>query len=456
MRFYSTENHLKLVDAREAVFRGIASNSNGGTPSGLWMPEKIPALPHSFFTDLMEMSLPEIGFHVLQHYFSDVLSDNELSAICHDAFNFPIPLVEVEKDCFALELFHGPTLAFKDVAARFMARLLSHLAEKEVTVLVATSGDTGSAVANGFHLVPGIFVVVLYPSGKVSEIQEKQLTTVGDNVIAIEVDGTFDDCQALVKRALSDGELLSRRTLTTANSINIARLLPQTIYYFHMWKMIQKQIREKGLPQDLEMIVSVPSGNFGNLTAGLIAVKMGLPIDKFVAANNVNNAVAKYLQTGFFEAQETLRTISNAMDVGVPSNFVRMLDLFGLKTGKNHAASWNSAWRVMSKYCSGQFYTDEETKTAIRKVARERGYVMDPHGAIGYLGLKTVRPQAQKPALSVFLETAHPVKFLDVVQPLVDQKITIPERLQSALNKEKEAVFIANDYKDFRTFLMEG
>lgn len=428
MKFYSTNNPTHLVSLQDAVVNGLAVDN------GLYMPEQIPVFPKNYFVSLMEKSFQEIAFDVAKAFVEEDISDGHLQKIINHTISFDAPLVEIKKNIFALELFHGPTLAFKDFGARFLSQLLSHFAQqknREIVILVATSGDTGSAVANGFLSVPGTRVVVLYPSGKVSDIQEKQFTTLGENITAVEVSGTFDDCQHLVKRAFFDQELKNKFFLTSANSINIARLIPQAFYYFNAWSRLVKKEN---------VLFSVPSGNFGNLTAGLIAKRMGLPIQHFVAATNTNDIVPHYLVTREFLPKPSLSTISNAMDVGNPSNFARMLDLFR----HDHEA--------MSREITGYSFTDEETRAAMKTVFSQTNYMLDPHGAIGYLGLKKF--QSQHPEITgVFLETAHPAKFLEVVESTLQTKISIPDALNYFLRRKKESLKCKSDFDSFKTLL---
>ena len=430
MKFYSTNNSKHLVSIREAVINGLAADN------GLYMPEKIPILPSGFFNSLAEKSFWEIAFAVAKEFVKEDISNEQLRKIIDHTITFDAPLIEVEKNIFALELFRGPTLAFKDFGARFMSQLLGHFASqenREILILVATSGDTGSAVANGFLGVPGTRVVVLYPSGKVSEIQEKQFTTLGKNIVAVEVNGTFDDCQRLVKLAFLDQELKESFFLTSANSINIARLIPQSFYYFYACSR---------LPKNKNTVFSIPSGNFGNLTAGLIAKKMGLPIQHFVAATNINDIVPHYLATKEFSAKLSVSTISNAMDVGNPSNFSRILDLF------------HNDYSAIKNEITGYSFTDEETRTAMRAVFKKFNYLLDPHGAIGYLGLK--KYQTQNPEnVGVFLETAHPAKFLDVVESTLQTKIPIPDELQFFLSREKTTIACESDFGSFKSLLKQ-
>ena len=392
MKFYSTNNPDLKVDLKQAVTQGLAPDN------GLYMPERIPVLPKNFFDTIAKKSFQEIAFEVADNLLGEDIPKAELKRIVEHTIQFDAPLVELEKNIYALELFHGPTLAFKDFGARFMSQLLGYFAkqqQKEIIILVATSGDTGSAVANGFLGVAGTRVVVLYPSGKVSEIQEKQFTTLGKNVTALEVDGTFDDCQHLVKQAFLDHDLKQKYFLTSANSINIARLIPQSFYYFYAYSRLPDRTNP--------VIFSVPSGNFGNLTGGLLAKRMGLPIHKFVASTNINDVVPQYLSSKSFNPRPSKQTISNAMDVGNPSNFVRMLDLF------------QGDFESLSNEIVGYAFTDAETQTAMREVFSRNKYVMDPHGAVAYLGLKKFLKSRKTDAIGIFLETAHPAKFKEVV-----------------------------------------
>ena len=431
MQFYSTNNPSVRVDLREAVTRGLAPDN------GLYMPAEIPMLPPEFFARIHEMSFVDIGFAVARNLLSGTIPDDELMRMVEHTIRFDAPLVEVEPGIHALELFHGPTLAFKDFGARFMSQMLGYFAkqqDQEITILVATSGDTGSAVANGFLGVEGTRVVVLYPSGKVSDIQEKQFTTLGQNITALEVEGTFDDCQRLVKEAFLDHDLRSSFFLTSANSINIARLIPQSFYYFRAYA----QLHDRSLP----LVFSVPSGNFGNLTGGLLARRMGLPVEKFIAATNVNDVVPEYLRTNAFHPKPSRSTISNAMDVGNPSNFVRMLDLF------------EGDYQLMGSVIDGYAFTDEETKAVMREVAMEKGYVLDPHGAVGFLGLR--KYLGSKKANGVFLETAHPAKFKDVVEGTLGRTIEIPKPLQKFLGQSKKSIPISSQFAAFKTFLLNS
>lgn len=433
MKFYSTNNPALKVDLKQAVTQGLAPDN------GLYMPEHIPELPASFFKDLDKRSFRDISFTVAAQLIGDDLPADELRRIVDHTIQFDAPVVKVEDDVFALELFHGPTLAFKDFGARFMSQLLGYFArqqDQEIVILVATSGDTGSAVANGFLGVPGTRVVVLYPSGKVSEIQEKQFTTLGQNITAIEVEGTFDDCQGLVKQAFLDEQLKKKFFLTSANSINIARLIPQSFYYFHAFS----QLMSKQKP----LVFAVPSGNFGNITGGLLAKRMGLPIERFVAATNVNDVVPGYLSSGLFQPRSSKQTISNAMDVGNPSNFVRLLDLFG------------KDFKEFNSTVFGCAFTDEETRDAMRKVFATNKYMLDPHGAIGYLGLKKYMEGKDKNVLGVFLETAHPAKFKEVVEETLGRTIDIPLPLQKFMQQSKKTIRSKADFASFKDFLLRS
>ncbi len=428
LRYYSTNDKQLSVTLRDAVIYGQAKDG------GLFMPDSIPVLPASFFDEIEHLTFQEIGYAVAKAFLKDEVPDDEIKRIVNHTIDFDAPLVEVEKGHYSLELFHGPTMAFKDFGARFMSQLLRYFAKdekKKITILAATSGDTGSAVANGFLGVEGIQVIILYPSGKVSEIQEKQFTTLGQNIMALEVEGTFDDCQRLVKAAFSDAELCEQHFLTSANSINIARLIPQSFYYFYAYA----QLKKLGKP----FVFSVPSGNFGNLTAGVIASKMGLPIQHFVASTNANDVVPAYLHKGFFEPRQSVQTISNAMDVGNPSNFARLLDLF------------DGEYERMRERITGYSFTDAETAEGMKKVYASTGYLLDPHGAIGYLGLRKYLEANE--VTGVFLETAHPAKFKEVVESVVEEKIIIPETLQAFMKKEKVATREKSDYPSFRKFL---
>lgn len=432
MKYYSTNKSVPEVSLKEAVIKGLADDK------GLFMPERIETFPASFFENIHKMPFQEISFEVARKFFGEDVSEDDLKTIVYDTLNFDCPVVHVNDNIYTLELFHGPTLAFKDVGGRFMARLLAYFLkgnEEQVNVLVATSGDTGSAVANGFLGVPDIHVYVLYPKGLVSEIQEKQFTTLGQNITAIEIDGTFDDCQRLVKTAFLDSELKTGLTLTSANSINVARFLPQAFYYFNAYA----RLREKGITEDL--VVSVPSGNFGNLTAGLFAKKMGLPVKRFIAANNENDIVYKYLQNGKYEPRSSVATIANAMDVGDPSNFARILDLYG-----------NSHESIKAEL-TGYRYSDAEIREVVKEVYHKYAYLPDPHGATGY---KALEEDLLDGEVGVFLETAHPAKFTETMEKIIGVgKVPMPERLAEFMKGEKLSIPLSNDFDDFRAFLLK-
>ncbi len=403
------------------------------------MPASIPALPASFFEQLHQLSLQEIAFTVASAFLHEDVPSHVLRPLVEEVLNFDIPLVEVEKDIYSLELFHGPTMAFKDVGARFMSRLMAYFTQDKsdnLKVIVATSGDTGSAVAAGFHQVPGIQVYILFPKGKVSPLQQKQLTTWGDNITAMEVEGTFDDCQRLAKQALADNELNREHLLTSANSINIARLIPQSFYYFYAFGQLQQQ----GKP----VVFSVPSGNFGNLTGGLLAAAMGLPVHRFIAATNANDVVPKYLETGIYSPRSSVQTISNAMDVGSPSNFARMKALY------------NGEQEQFRQHITGYTFTDEETRKAIREVYLQYGYLLDPHGAVAYSGAKRFLSESSTPAIGVFLETAHPAKFKEVMEETLGEAIAIPARLQEFAGKQEHNVPLKNSFDELKAILSEA
>ena len=431
MKFYSTNNRNLTVDLRRAVTEGLAPDN------GLYMPVEIPRLPDKFFKDIAGRSFREIGFEVSSNLLRGDIPNSELRKMVDHTIEFDAPLVKVEENVHALELFHGPTLAFKDFGARFMSQLLGYFArqqEKEIIILVATSGDTGSAVANGFLGVPGTKVVVLYPSGKVSEIQEKQFTTLQQNVTALEVSGTFDDCQRLVKEAFLDTELRKKFFLTSANSINIARLIPQSFYYFYAYAQLKNN--------DRPVVFSIPSGNFGNITGGLLAMRMGLPVDQFIAATNINDVVPNYLKTGTFKPRSSSSTISNAMDVGNPSNFYRMLELF------------NGNFESLSGLIKGYSFTDAETADGMRKVYANSKYIMDPHGAVGYLGLKKYFGEYRSEATGIFLETAHPSKFKEVVDEALGRTIDVHPKLMEFMKRNKQTIQATTDFAQFKRFLM--
>ncbi len=431
MKFYSTNNRSVLTSLREAVLRGLAPDN------GLYMPERIPALPPSFFEGIHDMDFRQIATTVARGFTAEDIPDEELEKIIDHTLSFEAPLVAVEDNVSSLELFHGPTMAFKDYGARFMSQILRFFAaqmDREIVILVATSGDTGSAVANGFLGVKGIRVVVLYPSGKVSDIQEKQFTTLGQNITALEVNGTFDDCQRLVKAAFMDPKLREKCFLTSANSINIARLIPQSFYYFHGYAQRPRR--------DLPVVFSVPSGNFGNLTAGLMAKRMGLPVEKFIAATNINDVVPEYLLTGTLEPRPSLHTLSNAMDVGNPSNFARMIDLY------------DGDLRRIQNDIAGYAFTDKETQAAMQAVYRDANYTMDPHGAVGYLGLKKYLSESRKDVNAIFLETAHPAKFREVVEESIGRSVALPPALERFIKGKKETVAVDSDYEGFKGSLL--
>ncbi len=431
MKFYSTNNRNATYSLEEAVLKSLPDDN------GLFMPQSIPVLPPEFFKKIPSLSFQDIASEISRHFLAGDIPDDVIDKIAREAVNFPVPLVSIDSNTSVLELFHGPTLAFKDVGARFMARVMAWLNRSKndkLTILVATSGDTGSAVANGFYKVEGIEVIILYPSGKVSALQEKQLTTLGENISALEIQGSFDDCQRLVKTAFLDHSLRSRYRLSSANSINVARLLPQSFYYFEAFKQLNSQ---PGI------VFSVPSGNFGNLTAGLFASRMGLPVGHFVAANNRNDSVLRYLKSGNFEALETIATISNAMDVGNPSNFARMLDLF------RHSKD------EMAKVISAYSFSDDQTREAMKKLYHEHAYIMDPHGAVGYLGWKNYQTDSKGNSQGVILETAHPAKFIDIVESTLNFNLPLPVGLSSLVNKQKKAVQLTKEYADFHAFLLE-
>ena len=432
MEYYSTNHKTRNVSLREAVVKGLAADR------GLFMPEKIPSLPSAFFKNIGQLTLQEISYAVANTLFGEDMDSSELKNIVYDTLNFDIPLVHVNGDIYSLELFHGPTAAFKDVGARFMARLLGYFNRTEsgdtVNVLVATSGDTGSAVANGFLGVPGVRVFVLYPEGKVSKIQEAQFTTLGQNITAIEVNGTFDDCQALVKSAFMDEEINAKMKLSSANSINVARFLPQMFYYFHAYA----QLAQRG-QLDKDIVVAVPSGNFGNITAALIAKRMGLPIKRFIAANNSNDVFYQYLRTGIYSPKPSIATIANAMDVGDPSNFARILDLYS----DSHDA--------ICKDISGYTYTDEQISETVARTYKDDGYLLDPHGATAYRALIEGLNVGEA---GIFIETAHPAKFKDTVEAIIGEPVQVPDKLQKFINGKKQTVKMPSGFHSFKKFLM--
>ena len=428
MRFYSTKGNDISVGFKDALFHGLAPDG------GLYMPETIPHLGIDFFKS--DLSYPELAVGMIHPFTKDDLTHAQLINICELAFDFPLRIKELNKTDSVLELFHGPTFAFKDFAARFMARTMSYFLENkddELTILVATSGDTGSAVANGFFNVDGINVIILYPSNRVSAIQEKQLTTLGGNITALEIDGSFDDCQRMVKTAFQDIDLRNRLSLSSANSINMARLLPQSVYYSWAWKICAK---------NKAIIFSVPSGNFGNLTGGLLANRMGVPVEKFIAATNANDTFPHFLSSGTIQHQDAVKTISNAMDVGVPSNLDRIQNLFhdDVNQVKVDISSWS--------------FPDKDTKESIRNMQNEFGYLIDPHTAVGVLGLTKYRNETNSKTKGVVLSTAHPGKFADVIEPIIGNKTTLPESLQIAMKKEKNSIKMPKKFSDLKEYLL--
>lgn len=440
MYYYSTNQQAPLASLSEAVVRGLA------TDKGLYMPERIRPLSQEFYDGIAGMSFQEIAYRVADAFFGEDIPADDLKHIVYDTLAFDAPVVHVDGNIHSLELYHGPTLAFKDVGARFMARLLGYFIKNdnenedcnvrqtdEVNVLVATSGDTGSAVANGFLGVEGIHVYVLYPKGKVSAIQECQFTTLGQNITALEVDGAFDDCQRLVKSAFMDAELNAHMRLTSANSINVARFLPQAFYYFYAYAQMKRQGKAD------ELVICVPSGNFGNLCAGLFAHRMGLPIKRFIAANNRNDIFYQYLQSGEYNPRPSVQTIANAMDVGDPSNFARILDLYG----HSHEA--------ICKLISGATYTDAQIADTVADTYHRTGYLLDPHGACGYRALSEMLQPGEQ---GVFLETAHPAKFRDTVESIIDDEVAIPEKLQAFMRGTKQSVPMIAQFEDFKEYLM--
>lgn len=432
MIYYSLNKEASSVTFDEAVIRGIAPDK------GLYFPEDIPKLPSDFFENIINFSNEEIAFKVMKEFIGTTIESESLKDIVTDVLSFDFPVVDIKDNISTLELFHGPTMAFKDVGARFMARCLGYFLTKrrqqeEVTVLVATSGDTGGAVARGFYKVPGIKVVILYPAGKVSDVQEKQLTTLGENITALEVDGNFDDCQAMVKRAFLDTDITDTRQLTSANSINVARWLPQCLYYLFAFK----ELKKRGIEKDL--VFSVPSGNFGNICAGMVAHLMGMPVKQFVAAVNSNTTIPRFMNSGDYKPQPTVATISNAMDVSDPSNFIRVLQLFENDRG------------LLSKKFSSFSYCDRATRAAMLELFTKYNYTADPHGAVGYLGLEAYLADHPE-AYGVFLETAHPVKFLPAVEPVTGKISKLPEQI-AVLMKSKKVSTPITTYRDLKEFL---
>ena len=432
MNYYSTSKQAPEATLEEAVVKGLAADK------GLFMPRTIKPLPASFYVEMPTLTFQEIAYRVADAFFGEDVPAEILKQIVYDTLSFDVPLVPVTSNIYSLELFHGPTLAFKDVGGRFMARLLGYFIRKEgkkqVNVLVATSGDTGSAVANGFLGVEGIHVYVLYPKGKVSEIQEKQFTTLGQNITALEVDGTFDDCQALVKSAFMDSELNAHMQLTSANSINVARFLPQAFYYFYAYAQLQR------LQPGVKPVVCVPSGNFGNITAGLFGKRMGLPIRRFIAANNRNDIFYQYLLSGNYNPRPSVATIANAMDVGNPSNFARVLDLYG----ESHDA--------IAAEVSGATYTDEQIAETMRQTWQSAHYLLDPHGACGF---RALQEGLQPDEVGIFLETAHPAKFKDTVEAIIGEPVAIPEKLQAFMRGTKQSVSMSSLFADFKAYLLQ-
>ena len=449
MQYYSTNGKAPLADLNKAVVKGLAEDR------GLYMPEVIHKLPKAFLDDMPKMRFQDIAFNVASAFFGDDVDLDALQDLVYDTLQFDCPVVKVKDNIYSLELFHGPTLAFKDVGARFMARLLQYFLRQgssvcgcgtatysTVNVLVATSGDTGSAVANGFLGVEGIHVYVLYPKGKVSPIQECQFTTLGKNITAIEVDGVFDDCQALVKSAFMDEELNKHMMLTSANSINVARFLPQAFYYFNA---VAQLIAQGHKPEDI--VICVPSGNFGNICAALFGHQMGMPVKRFIAANNANDIFYNYLQTGQYNPKPSKQTLANAMDVGDPSNFARIINLYS----QNGKLSPEETHKVITSLISGATYSDEQIKETMRKCYKETGYILDPHGACGYQALEDC---LQPGEIGVFCETAHPAKFKEKVDDILGIDVEIPERLAAFMKGEKQSVPMTKNFEDFKKFLL--
>ncbi len=429
MQFYSLNHKAPKVSFKEAVIKGIAPDK------GLYFPESISRIDQKIIDHIEDYSNHELGFELIKQFVGEDIPEGDLKSIIEDTLNFDFPIISIEKDVYCLELFHGPTMAFKDVGGRFMARCLSYFNKKkttDITVLVATSGDTGGAVASGFLGVKGVNVVILYPSGKVSDVQEKQLTTLGQNIKALEVDGTFDDCQAMVKTAFLDGEITDNIQLTSANSINVARWLPQMFYFAFAFKQLKDKTKR--------LVFSTPSGNFGNICAGFMAQQLSLPIDHFIAATNANRVVPNFMVSGKYEPIKSVATISNAMDVGDPSNFIRIREIF-----KNNFSK-------IQKNLSSYSYSDYQTREAMKDVYSATQYVMDPHGAVGYLGLKQYLKEHDK-AQGVFLETAHPIKFLDVVEPVIQKSIPFPTQIEEIMDREKVATSIKS-YDELKAFLL--
>ncbi|CAM4199106.1 threonine synthase [Zobellia roscoffensis] len=429
MNFYSLNKKAPEVSFKDAVIKGIAPDK------GLYFPEKIEPLPKRFFEQIEDLTDHEIAFNAIHQFVSKEIPNERLREIIAKVLDFDFPVVEIEENVSTLELFHGPTMAFKDVGARFMANCLGYFSEGEkqdVTVLVATSGDTGGAVANGFLGVEGVRVVILYPDGKVSDIQERQLTTLGQNITALRVDGTFDDCQKMVKTAFLDETLLEKMQLTSANSINVARWLPQLFYFLFAYKQAKSQGKE--------IVFSIPSGNFGNVCAGMVAQRLGMPVKHFVASTNVNDTVPEFMKTEEYKPKPSTATISNAMDVGDPSNFIRIRHLY------------QDNFEALKENLSSYSFSDAETKETMKKIYGESGYVADPHGAVGYLGLKKYQ-ESHPDVYGIFLETAHPVKFLDVVEETIGKQVTIPEQIKKVMDKEKKSISI-KEYDELKQYLL--
>ena len=441
MKYYSTNGNAPIADLHKAVVKGLAEDR------GLYMPEEIKTLPKVFFYNIHEMSFQQIAYNVASAFFGEDVDLDALQDIVYDTLSFDCPVKKVKDNIYSLELFHGPTLAFKDVGARFMARLLQYFIrmegqKEEVNVLVATSGDTGSAVANGFLGVEGIHVYVLYPKGKVSPIQECQFTTLGKNITAIEVDGVFDDCQALVKSAFMDEELNKHMKLTSANSINVARFLPQAFYYFNAYARMKEKLSND------QIVMCVPSGNFGNICSALFGHQMGLPVKRFIAANNANDIFYKYLETGKYEPKASIQTLANAMDVGDPSNFARIINLYSL----NNKLTDEATHHRITNLISGATYNDEQIKETMRQCYEETGYILDPHGACGYQALED---GLQEGEIGVFCETAHPAKFKEKVDDILSIDVEIPDRLAAFMKGKKQSVPMTKDFADFKVFLMK-
>jgi threonine synthase len=427
MQFYSTKGKNQLVSFREAVIKSLPEDN------GLYFPEQIPALSTDFFKNLKSLSMPEIGEHVMSPFCSADIPRQNLAEIMQDVLNFPTPLQKVEDNIYSLELFHGPTYAFKDVGARFLARTLGYFNEsnnKEVTILVATSGDTGGAVAAGFYKVPGVKVIILYPSGKVSDLQEKQLTSLGENITALEVNGDFDDCQALVKQAFLDKDINAKIALSSANSINIARWIPQSIYYYEAMKQLE---------DGAKATFAVPSGNYGNITSGMLAKKMGLPIHRFIAASNANDVVPRYIESGKYEIKPTVATYANAMDVSNPSNYPRMMELY------------NGSWDAIKADITGYRMNDEQTLATMARCDHKTGYMLDPHGAIGYQALLDDLKQDET---GIFLETAHPCKFIDTVEKALNKSVPLPDFVSGLMKQKKSSILMDKTFESFKQFLL--